>query len=399
MIEDFESAADALLATPITQEPPRRDRGAEWQAGVVWDGIQGQITTAPMVGENAPDWDGVLKIWGLDPDKFRVVEPVLFNVWGDPLGILNRQWKGKVVQRGVETGMDVSELMDEVKKHKPSKAQPMTGEGVWNIVMADWQMGKGEGGGSKATVSRVLEKIEKAAHRAEELKRLKRPIGRLNVLWTGDSVEGCMGHYDIQTFTVDLDRREQVRVVRQLLLAALKRWAPLFEEVVVVAVAGNHGENRNANGKAFTTLGDNDDLAVVEQVRDALEMNPETYGHVKFVLPKDHLTVTIESAGWILGLTHGHVARSGGSGTEGKLQRWFEKMAATRQAIGDADILVTGHYHHLRYADWGGCQWLQSPALDGGSEWWRLMGGGVSEAGLLTFASYPNKRVADLEVL
>lgn len=398
MLEEFESAADALLSQPYSPEPPRRERGAEWQAGVVWDGTQGQITTGALEGDEAPDWDGVLRIWGLDPSKFRVVEPILFNVWGDPLGTLNRQWKGKVVQRGPETGMDTTELIEEAKKHKPSKAQPMTGEGVWNIVMADWQIGKEEGGGSKATVARVLEKIEKAAHRAEELRRMKRPLGRLNILWTGDSVEGCMGHYDIQTFSVDLDRREQVRVVRQLLLAAIKRWAPLFEEVVVVAVAGNHGENRNANGKAFTTLGDNDDLAVVEQVRDAIEMNPETYGHVNFVFPKDHLTVTVESAGWILGLTHGHVARNSG-GTEAKLHTWFNKMAGTRQPIGDADILVTGHYHHLRYADWGGCQWLQAPALDGGSEWWRLQGGGVSEAGLLTFATYPHKRIADLEVL
>lgn len=396
--EEIEGALDALLSPTNPAAIPRRERQAEWRPGVIWDGSEGTITTGPMPGDDLPNWDHVLKIWGLDPERFRVVEPVLFNVWGDPTGTMNRQWKGKVVQRGADSAFDVEPVLEEIRKHKPSKPSTTTGEGVWNVVLADWQIGKSEGGGSRGTAARVLEKIEKVAHRATELRKMGRPIGTLQILWPGDSVEGCLGHYDIQTFSVDLDRREQVRVVRQLLIAALKRWAPLFPEVRVVAVGGNHGENRNAGGKAYTTLGDNDDLAVIEQVRDALQINPEVYGHVTFILPNDHLTVTVETAGWILGLTHGHVARTSGS-SESKLQRWYEKMAASKQPIGDADILVTGHYHHTRVADWGGCYWLQAPALDGGSEWWRLMGGGVSETGVLTFATYPNKRVADLEVL
>jgi predicted phosphodiesterase len=353
-----------------------------------------------MEGERSPDWDTVLVHWGLEPEKFSVVEPVLFNVWGNPDGTLNRQWKGKVVRRTEESveSVDLSELMDEIRKHKSTVKPKYEGEGVFNVVLADWQMGKSEGGGTPATVQRVLDSITAVEARVKELRKLKRPLNRLNVLWTGDSVEGCIGHYDMQTFSVDLDRRQQTGIVRQLLLKALQNWSKHFEEVVVVAVGGNHGENRNRAGKSYTTLGDNDDLAVVEQVRDALAVNTEAYGHVTFVLPKDHLTVTVESCGWILGLTHGHVARSG-AGAEGKLKRWFEQMAGSRQPIGDADILVTGHYHHMRVADWGGCYWLQSPALDGGSEWWRLMGGGVSETGVLTFATYPDKRVADLEVV
>lgn len=371
-----------------------------WQSGVEWDGATGTITTGPMEGETAPDWDHVLRIWGLDPARFRVVEPVRFNVWGDPDGVLNRQWKGNVVSRGPDLGVDTEEIIAEISKHKPRKAAPLhTGEGVWNVVLADWQIGKSEGGGSAGTVARVLDKIDRAEGRIRELKRLGRDLGTLQILWTGDSVEGCVGHYEMQTFSVDLDRREQNKVVRRLLIKAIERWAPLFESVRVVAVGGNHGENRSSGGKSYTSFGDNDDLGVVEAVQDALEMNPEVYGHVQFILPPDHLTVTVDTAGWILGLTHGHTAKVSGAGVEGKLQRWFERMAATKQPIGDADILVTGHYHHLRQADWGGCHWLQAPALDGGSEWWRLMGGGVSQAGLLTFATYPERRVADLEVL
>jgi hypothetical protein len=74
-------------------------------------------------------------------------------------------------------------------------------------------------------------------------------------------------------------------------------------------------------------------------------------------------------------------------------------MAGGKQSIGNSDILVTGHYHHLRQADWGGCMWLQAPSLDSGSEWWLIVSGESSEAGVLTFSVYPDRRVADLEVL
>jgi predicted phosphodiesterase len=349
-----------------------------------------------MPGDDVPNWDAVLKIWGLDPEKFRVVEPVVFNVWGDPLGNLNRQWKGKVVQKVTED-FDPSALQEEIKNHKRSNVKITYGEGVFNVVLADWQMGKGEGGGSRATVARVLLAIALVTARVKELRRLGRQLGVLQILWTGDSVEGCLGFYEMQEWQTDLDRREQVNVVRRLLLKAIQAWSPYFGEVRVVAVAGNHGENRRGS-KAYTTFSDNDDLAVIDQVRDALAVNPEVYGHVKFVMPPDHLTVTVETAGWILGLTHGHVARESGN-AESKLRRWFERMAGTRQAVGDSDILVTGHYHHFRSADWGACHWLQAPAMDGGSEWYRLSTGENARPGVLTFATYPEKRVADMEVL
>jgi predicted phosphodiesterase len=202
----------------------------------------------------------------------------------------------------------------------------------------------------------------------------------------------------MQTFGTDLDRRAQVNAVRTLLLQAIKAWSPYFEKVRIVAVGGNHGENRSAKGKAYTTLADNDDLAVIDQVRDVLEFNPETYGHVQTIIAPDHLTVTIETAGWILGLTHGHTARETGS-AEAKIKSWLSRMALGRQPIGECDILVTGHYHHLRQADWGSVQWLQAPALDGGSEWFRLIRGEQSAAGVLTFATYPEAKVKDLQVL
>jgi len=397
----FEERVKALVgqADKEEHEPPKRDRKAQWVPGIEWKGDEGEVTTLPMEGEIAPDWTGVLRMWGLDPNYFAVVEPVLFNVWGDPLGTLNRQWKGKVVRiQDSKTDYNLDKLKEEIKNHKRKKVEIIYGEGVFNVVLADWQLGKPEGGGTEATAQRVLSAIQAVLSRVAELKRLKRPLGTLQIIWTGDSVEGCLGHYEMQTFGVDLDRRGQVNAVRTLLLEAIRVWSPHFDKVRLIAVGGNHGENRSSNGKAFTTLADNDDLAVIDQVKDVLAFNQEAYGHIEVIMAPDHLSLTVETAGWILGLTHGHTARSG-STAELKLKTWLSKMSLGRQPIGECDILVTGHYHHLRQADWGSVHWLQAPALDGGSEWFRVTTGEHSEPGVLTFATYPEKKVADLQIL
>jgi len=295
----IEDDLDNLLQTsknPL-ESPAVRQREGDWKAGVVWSGAEGTITTNAIPAEEIPNWDSILRIWGLDPTKFRVVEPVLFNVWGDPLGTLNRQWKGKVVQIKKARTEDLQELENEIKKHKPKLKLQALGDGAFCVVLADWQIAKPDGDGLKGTLHRILEGIDAVETRIKELRKLKRPIGRLVVLWTGDSIEGCVGHYAQQTFGVELDRRDQIKVARRLLRDALMRWSAYFPEVSVMAVAGNHGENRNSSGKSYTSLNDNDDLAVVEQVAEILESNPETYGHIKFAIPTDQLSITAEVAG------------------------------------------------------------------------------------------------------
>ncbi len=369
-------------------------RKRKWQPGVEWLGSEGTVTTDAVQGD--PEWENILRAWDLDPDEFQIVEPVLFNSWGGTDGLTNRQFKAKVIRR-VHASVDLEPLIAEAMKRKPKK-RTYEGTATLNVVLADWQIGKSDGDGVEGTIQRVIDGRDALIERVKELRKIGRPVAHLNVLWTGDSVEGCVGHYASQTYSVELNRRDQVKVTRRLLADSLQAWAQHFESVTVAAVAGNHGENRNGKGKMFTGIADNDDLAVVEQVSEILAANPDAYGHVRFVIAKDSLTTTIPSAGWILGITHGHLSRNGAT-AEVKLRSWWEKQAAGKQAIGDADVLVSGHYHHLRMADWGGCVWLQAPALDGGSDWWKAFAGEVSEAGVLTFVMTEEQRVTDVAVL
>lgn len=395
---NLDDALDNLLSTANNPVPTAdiRKRQAEWTPGVTWDGSEGFVTTAPMVGDNAPDWSGVLKVWGLDPDAFAVVEPVLFNVWGDTTGTLNRQWKGKVVRKLASQKQDIDEMIREVKKHKGKNLEPKVTGASLVVLASDWQTGKKDGDGLKGLVGRWLKAVEDVEMRLRELKKIGRPIDSIVVLCLGDLVEGCDGHYDIQTFTVEIDRRDQVKVARRLLRDALIRWSKLVPSITVAAVGGNHGEHRK-NGKAFTTLNDNDDVALVESVAEIFQANPEAFGHIRFAIPKDELSLTLEVQGKIIGITHGHLARSTG-GPESKMRRWIADQTLGRRKIGDCDILVTGHYHSFKLADWGGVKWIQAPALDGGSIWWEQSTGEVSEAGVLTFL-VSQAGISDIQLL
>jgi predicted phosphodiesterase len=396
---NLDDALDNLLKTTeiaSVQKTEPRQRQAEWTPGVTWMGDEGTITTPPVEGEVHPDWSGVLKMWGLDPEHFAVVEPVLFNVWGDTLGILNRQWKGKVVRKGRQETADIESLIAEIKKHKPRERKEIEGGASLVVCASDWQVGKRDGDGLKGLVGRWLQAIDDVEFRLKELKKLGRPIDSITVLCLGDLVEGCDGHYDIQTFTVEVDRRDQVKIARRLLRDALIRWSKVVPSITVAAIGGNHGENRK-NGKSFTTLGDNDDVALVESVAEIFQANPEAYGHIKFAIPTDELSLTLEVHGQIIGITHGHLARSG-QGVEGKLRRWIADQTLGRQKIGDCDILVTGHYHSFKLADWGGVKWLQAPALDGGSVWWRQSTGEIADVGVLTFL-VSSQGVSDIQLL
>jgi len=366
----------------------------KWVPGVEWLGNEGTVTTDALQGD--PNWDSILVMWGLDPHQFQIVEPVLFNSWGGEDGLTNRQYKAKVIKRS-HTFVDIEPLIEKALKQKP-KSKTYEGSSFLNVVLADWQIGKADGDGLEGTIQRVIDARDAVVLRVKELRKIGRDIAHLNVLWTGDSVEGCMGHYPSQTFAVEIDRRDQVKITRRLLVDSLQEWAKHFESITVAAVGGNHGENRNNGGKAFTGTHDNDDLAIVEQVSEILAANQDAYGHINFAIAKDNLTATVPAGEWIIGITHGHVANRGDS-AESRLRTWWQKQAAGRQAIGDADILVSGHYHHFRMADWGGCLWMQSPALDGGSDWWRASQGEVSETGMLTFVTTSGQRVCDIAVL
>jgi hypothetical protein len=114
----------------------------------------------------------------------------------------------------------------------------------------------------------------------------------------------------------------------------------------------------------------------------------DQYAHLDVVIPQRHdETLALDVCGQIVGLAHGHqVARPN------NVPDWWSRQTHGGQPIADADILVTGHFHHLRVEPVGrnphtnrSRWWLQAPTLDNGSDWFRHHKGYDSDPGMLVF--------------
>ena len=358
------------------QSAARRKHGfpTGWEPHVVESGETAEAVS--VVFEQEPDERDLLVGWQMDPDVWAIVDgSLLVNRWLGGNGDWHYQYKARLVRR-VGVRVDVDELLRGLSRFKAPAERK--GAGALVVCPSDWQIGKADGDGTVGTVRRIVESGDRVLAWAKEMKP-----ECVYLVGMGDLLEGCDGHYASQTFTVELDRRQQTRVVRRLLRDWVVKLSRLGVPIVVSGVAGNHGEHRK-DGKAFTGPGDNDDVAVFEVVAEVLAGNPEAFGHVSFHVPDDRLSALFDVNGWRVGFHHGHVAGRG-STPQQKQQNWWKDHAFQQSVIGDADYLVTGHYHHLSVVDHGPRVHFQCPAMDGGSRWWEELGGGKSSTGTLTF--------------
>ena len=355
-----------------------------------------EIVSKPQKKAGNPQdhrWDKYLEELGFNPDEFEIIEPFEIRSWDS--NTENGKdtfyyYKAKIVSKYAvnDRDFDFKALLSEIKKSKP-KAQTIKGKSSMIVCLSDWQMGKRDGDGTKGIVARIEQMIPDVTARIKELRKSGVDLANLYVVGLGDIVEGCEGFYPMQEHSIEYDLRRQKMIARRLLVKSLKEWAPLFKNVVVACVAGNHGENRK-NGKAFTTFGDNFDVAIFDEAAEIFQENP-AYKHVKFVIPENDLWLTLDVSGTIIGLAHGHQFRTGGRYSHQKAVAWLSGQAFGMTEMGDADILISGHFHHLFVVNEGKRTLMQCPSVDGGSEWFENMTGKSSYAGTLTFSITPGK--------
>lgn len=397
----------AKLQTAPIPDSPRRAVGQYprgFEPGVTYEGDRWTITPEPQQGPLA-DWSNVLIEMGFDPEMFEIIQPVQSRIWtvpnssGEPQKLF--YYKANVRQKSSKAGIDDSDfelLKKEIKSYKPAKKKKVGGEDALVVCLSDWQMGKKDGDGTRGTIDRVMRLGDQVVERVEELRAAGKKCGTLYVVGMGDLIENCDGFYPMQQFNVELNKRNQRLVVRRLIVELLKKWSPLFDRVVVAAIAGNHGEERK-NGKAYTDFADNIDIAVIEDVYDIFKEN-SAYKHFTWVLPTDHkLELVLSIAGHIVAFAHGHQFRGGGGGIQQKAVAWWKDAMYAFEPAGDATILTSAHYHHFQLLQDGKRTWIQCPSLEGGSDWYRNVKSKKSEPGTLVYRIDPEYGLKDLEIL
>jgi len=364
--------------------PQKHPKG--WEPGVTWNGETGEVSSGPM--EEAPNdelWNEIVKDFGVTNSVSIIPGSIQIRAW-DTYGGRMKYYRARLEPTSIddESRADIEALCKIIERRRPLAQldEVSGGERALVVALADWQVGKRDvNGGTPEFLERLLLTFDRLERHAKTLKKTH-GINTVYIVGLGDLIENCDGHYAAQTFSVDLDRREQCRLVRRMILDLVERFVKMNWRVVLGAVPGNHGENRR-NGKAFTNVfTDNDDLAVFEQVAEILDHNVERYSNVSVpsgAIAEDH-TMTLDVAGVAVGFAHGHQIKGGAP-------LWWQKQAHGKQPVGSADILVTGHFHHLSLSEGSGRTWIQAPAMDGGSRWWTAQTGSSAPSGMLTFVA------------
>lgn len=293
--------------------------------------------------------------------------------------------------------IDAAAILKSIREgRKASKPKYASETATMGLIWADWQMGKKEGGGTPAILERLDSAFTAAEHRAKELNKLGRGLGELVIFGNGDLVEGCE-IFPNQQWQIDCDTRDQMNYGITAALEGLDRLAPLFERVRVVAVGGNHGEKRQNGFKVNNH--DNRDVEMFEHVARTAARDSKL-AHVNFMLAQNELVKTTDIHGWIFANTHGQVFGKGVSGgIERKAYSWYSGQAAGHLPAGDANVLITSHFHHEAAADWGACLWKQSGHMDGGSGHFTDVAGSWSNHGMLSFVVTPESRWQDQQIL
>ncbi|MFJ9158661.1 hypothetical protein ACIRPS_17880 [Streptomyces griseoviridis] len=375
---------DELLSKPVGPSVPARqtDPDRDFTRQIEVSGDAAEVTVrGPAEMDPKGTAATVLRSQGLDPSEWEV-KGFRSSEWTMPNGETGLSTRFSFARAIVSTDErpDITELLQAVETYEPrwpAGGLPQ-GDHTFVIALGDMQFGKLDGDGPAGTLQRTIECLNRAADLLEVYRR-RFPIGHVHLGWLGDHVEGFQSQGGANAWRTQLTLTEQIRLTRRVMLHGAMTMAPLAERVTMAAVPGNHGEAVRFLGKGVTRYDDSHDTESLISVRDALELNPDLYGHVEcFVPDTDELTVVVDCSGSVVAHAHGHQWRPG------KHFEWWKGQAFNKQsAMHQADLLLAGHLHH-EYVDTDGPRtFLQPPAMESESTWWRHAKGTTGAPGLM----------------
>lgn len=377
-----EQHAAAQTAAKITR--PRTTAPTGFEPGVKYDaGEPAEVTLAlKEVPADEQQWrDEIKRVTALDLPEGRRVEIQQVRYWGDPRDPMVYVRFGIRDREAQRDAIDYPGLLKTVRQNRrnaPRAKQAATGR-TRVVVAADAQIGKVDHRGGTPELLARLDAL--LAGLDAETKAV--PCDDAVVLDPGDLTEGFESTAQ-QAHTNDLSLPDQLDLAQVVLGEIVGRVAAKHSSTRVATVPSNHGAWRRGKDR-LGKPGDDFGLMVHKAVARAYAMAKRD--DVAFVIPDvwDE-SLALQVRGAVVGLTHGHqVSRPDA------LRDWWAKQTHGGSPLAAANLMVTGHFHHLRVEPTGAIDgrsrwWMQAPALDNGSSWYANgPGGSDSEPGLLTF--------------
>lgn len=374
------SLLEDLLAMPVGPLLPAKPRQADMTREIE---VTDSTVTATLVDEPGVVNEGTalefLESEGLDPKEWDVTS-FRKSEWGDPENpkeSVSFTFKRSRLADLAEK-LDLDELLPPIQAHTATRKPRADGEYGAIIALGDMQFGKIDGDGIAGTLERTISCLNNAADRIELL-RDHYDIGHIHIAWLGDHIEGFVSQNGNNAWRTPLSLNEQIRLTRRVMLHALLTFAHSATAVSMAAVPGNHGEAVRFGAKGITKYDDSHDTESLIAVSEAAHMNEEAFGHVRFYVPdNDELTVVLEVAGTRVAHAHGHQWKPN------QHFNWWKGQAFNiKSAMHDADLLLAGHTHHEFVDTDGPRKFLQVPALESESTWYRHQKGTDGDPGIV----------------
>jgi len=352
-------------------------------------GDSGVIKTG-MVAEPITDWTDTIKLWGLDPEVFEVIQPVTMKAWGKPndfrYSYAARIQKKAEVEPDLEEKFDIEGWREHLKAIGDYSRKTVYGSDLtYTILVADPQLGKP---GTKEAVANWNNGIEGHLTRIRNLTDAGLPIGNIALVFMGDEHEGAVGNYASQPYEVELSYSDQLELDFDMRVWSIKTLAQSMRlPMLIGSVPSNHGEHTRFGGnKALTSIYDNSSTMIAALVQKTF--NETNIGELlTWQIAKERQDVNLELSGIKANFTHGHISNGSGSKTGGV----SSKSAIEKQILGrtaelvDTSLYFSAHYHHFNVIEDRGRTFFGCPALEAekSSQWFYDSAGVWSKPGML----------------
>jgi hypothetical protein len=357
---------------------PKIEQQPFGKPAVEFDGTEGTAVTPGLT--SSASFSEFLTEAGFDADLYEVVGTPRTSKWQRYDGEWLTSYRFHFRLKN-STGEDLKLLWSRAKNFKPAELK--TNKCTIVVGWSDTQTGKT---GSRGNTTDLIARIQAKQAALEAFIKHHKPEAAV-FLNVGDSIEG-FENVASQGFTNDLSLMEQVDLEATFQWETLKLLAKLTGNVTAAAVGSNHCQWRRGKDKLGNPL---DDWGIHIQ-RQLAKLAKETNTPIKFFEPQPYdESLAIPVYDEVIGLAHGHQANRPDA-----IPNWWRGQSHGDQAVAEATILNTGHFHHLRVIETGrkagrSRWWIQMPTLDNGSDWYRQNYGDDSDPGLAVYLLYPDK--------
>jgi hypothetical protein len=376
-----------VRATEEAQAEPVAGKATVTSDGGSFENIE---TTEPISG----DWTAVFRQFNLDPEKFVIVDDtVRMSTWqqskrtdtGDRDIIQLYSYSARFTRKTDALEPErLDSLIASVRGWSayPAPVMRPADKPVSLVVgLADWQLGKSESGhGTKQTLERLNESLTNLQAHIDTLRRDGINIQHLVLANLGDHIENVAGSYASQSYSVDLNMRDQLTLAIETNMAWIKALAPQFASTTYTACMCNHGQMSRGQGRDnVTDDADNATGFIGDTLRTVCNLHPDL-AHLEWVIPRDEMITTFTASGVNIATAHGHKI-------SGKEETWLaaqsQHLTHTRRFI--PELWFTAHKHHASLVDLGPYTRIQATTVDPGSKWWTDASGMYSRPGVTSF--------------